>query len=181
MRRYTASLHCRFAIVSPVPTHMISRIQSIHYGTCRLVAFAGIVALSMASTLQAQDAAAMAKPTGKWTANITQLGELRGAAELSVQPRNDKESRARLSLRAVPINRQIAWDIVAGRCGDEGRPVAAAAAFRQILSRNDGSGDGMATIPLLEPGKLYYVRVFAPGSVPADRGGFGCANLSEVQ
>ncbi len=89
-------------------------------------------------------------------------------------------ARAKLSLRLVPINRQVAWDIVNGRCGDEGRPVAAAAAFRQILSRNDGSGEGIATVPVLEPGKPYYVRVFSPGSVPADRGGFGCANLSEV-
>jgi hypothetical protein len=85
-----------------------------------------------------------------------------------------------LTLRLIPINRQVAWDIVAGRCGDEGRPIAAAAAFRQILSRNDGSGDGIATVPVLEPGKPYYVRVFSPGEVPSDRAGYGCANLSEV-
>lgn len=131
-------------------------------------------------SLAAQDSTAMAKPSGKWLANIAQLGELRGAAEITVAPRNAKESRAKLSLRAVPINRQVAWDIVAGRCGDEGRPIAAAAAFRQVLSRNDGSGDGMANVPLLEPGKPYYVRVFAPGTVPEDRGGYGCANFSEV-
>jgi hypothetical protein len=127
-----------------------------------------------------QDAAATAKPSGKWTATIAQLNVLRGAADLTVSPKGEKESRAKLSLRLVPINRQVAWDIVAGRCGDEGRPVAAAAAFRQILSRNDGSGEAMATLPVLEPGKPYYIRVFSPGEVPADRGGFGCANLSEV-
>lgn len=136
--------------------------------------------LAFPAALHAQDAPAMAKPTGKWTATIAQLNTLRGAADLSVSAKGEKESRAKLSLRLVPINRQIAWDIVAGRCGDEGRPVAAAAAFRQILSRNDGSGEAMATIPVLEAGKPYYVRVFSPGEVPADRGGFGCANMSEV-
>jgi hypothetical protein len=136
--------------------------------------------VAMPLSLHAQDAAPAAAPSGKWTATIAQLNVLRGAADLSVSPKSSKESRAKLSLRLVPINRQVAWDIVAGRCGDEGRPVAAAAAFRQILSRNDGSGDGMATIPALEPGKPYYVRVFSPGEVPSDRAGFGCANLSEV-
>ena len=137
-------------------------------------------ALVFPAVVHAQDMAPMAKASGKWTATIAQLNILRGAADLSVAPKGDKESRARLSLRLVPINRQVSWDIVAGRCGDEGRPLAAAAAFRQILSRNDGSGEGMATIPALEAGKPYYVRVFAPGEVPADRAGFGCANLSEV-
>jgi hypothetical protein len=136
--------------------------------------------VSIPLTLHAQDAAPAAAPSGKWTATIAQLNTLRGAADLTVAPKGSKESRAKLSLRLIPINRQVAWDIVAGRCGDEGRPVAAAAAFRQILSRNDGSGDGMATIPVLEPGKPYYVRVFSPGEVPSDRAGFGCANLSEV-
>jgi hypothetical protein len=137
-------------------------------------------ALVFPAVVHAQDVAPMAKASGKWTATIAQLNELRGAADLAVSPKGDKESRARLSLRLVPINRQVAWDIVAGSCGDEGRPLAAAAAFRQILSRNDGSGDGMATIPVLEVGKPYYVRVFPPGQVPSDRAGFGCANLSEV-
>ncbi len=128
----------------------------------------------------AQDAPVLAKSSGKWTATIAQLNVLRGAAELSVSPKGEKESRAKLSLRLVPINRQVGWDIVAGHCGDEGRPVSAAAAFRQILSRNDGSGEGMATVPTLESGKPYYVRVFSPGEVPSDRGGYGCANLSEI-
>ena len=140
----------------------------------------GALALALPSALHAQDATPMAKPSGKWTATIAQLNALRGAADLSVALKGEKESRAKLSLRLVPINRQVAWDIVAGRCGDEGRPVAAAAAFRQILSRNDGSGEGMATVPSLESGKPYYVRVFSPGEVPSDRAGYGCANLSEV-
>ncbi len=147
----------------------------------RVVARA-LVALSCAlpAVGHAQDAPAVVKASGKWTATIAQLSTLRGAADLRIEPKGDKESRARLSLRLVPINRQVAWDIVAGRCGDEGRPVAAGAAFRQILSRNDGSGEGMATIPALETGKPYYVRVFAPGEVPSDRAGYGCANISEV-
>ncbi len=138
------------------------------------------LALAVPSALHAQDSSALAKVSGKWTATIAQLNILRGSADLSVAPKGAKESRVKLSLRLVPINRQVAWDIVAGRCGDEGRPVSAAAAFRQILTRNDGSGEGMATIPLLEAGKPYYVRVFSPGEVPSDRAGYGCANLSEL-
>jgi len=153
----------------------------LHRAT-RRSAFAAVCALSISfpAALQAQDTATAGKPTGKWTATIAQLSVLRGAADISISPKNEKESRVKLSLRLVPINRQISWDIVGGACGDEGRPVAAAAAFRQILSRNDGSGEATATIPLLEAGKPYYVRVFSPGEVPRDRGGFGCANLSEV-
>ncbi len=138
------------------------------------------LAFAVPSALHAQDSSALAKASGKWTATIAQLNILRGAADLSVAPKGAKESRVKLSLRLVPINRQVAWDIVAGRCGDEGRPVSAAAAFRQILTRNDGSGEGMATISLLESGKPYYVRVFSPGEVPSDRAGYGCANLSEL-
>jgi hypothetical protein len=138
------------------------------------------LAATLPLSLQAQDAAPLPAPSGKWIATIAQLNVLRGAADLSVAPKGSKESRAKLTLRLIPINRQVAWDIVAGRCGDEGRPIAAAAAFRQILSRNDGSGDGIATVPVLEPGKPYYVRVFSPGEVPSDRAGYGCANLSEV-
>ncbi len=136
------------------------------------VACAGAPALRAQSTLPA--------PTGRWVATIAQLNELRGAAELNVASRGPRESRFRLSVRLVPINRQLAWDVVVGRCGGEGRPLAAAAAFRQILSRNDGSGEATATLPALETGKAYYVRVFAPGVAPSDRTAYGCANLSEV-
>ena len=139
-----------------------------------------VVAFTCPAVLRAQETTTLPKASGKWTATIAQLNTLRGAADVSVSPRGEKESRAKLSLRLVPINRQVAWDIVQGRCGDEGRPVSAAAAFRQILSRNDGSGEGMATVPALQAGKPYYVRVFSPGEVPSDRAGYGCANLSEV-
>ena len=163
----------RFSPSRTAVTHMSFRLLSLQ-------ACVGLALASAPCTLRAQEPAALAKPSGKWVATIAQLTELRGAAELSVSPKGDKESRLKLSLRLVPINRQVSWDVVAGRCGDEGRPLAAAAAFRQILTRNDGSGEGMGTVPSLETGKPYYLRVFAPGVVPSDRGGYGCANLSEV-
>jgi hypothetical protein len=89
----------------------------------RRMALCAVVApliVAMPLSLHAQDAAPAAAPSGKWTATIAQLNVLRGAADLSVSPKSSKESRAKLSLRLVPINRQVAWDIVAGRCGDEG-------------------------------------------------------------
>jgi hypothetical protein len=167
-------MNSRSNVSSGVAT--ITPIQRIHMPALRLAAVA--LACASASTLRAQSA--LSAPTGRWAANITPLNELRGSAELTVAPRGPRESRLRLTVRLVPINRQLAWDVVAGRCGEEGRPIAAAAAFRQILSRNDGSGDATATLPAVEAGKAYYVRVFAPGTVPSDRTGYGCANLSEV-
>ena len=148
--------------------------------TQHILAAGAVALLTAVAPLGAQDSTAAApKGSGKWSASIGSLTGIRGAADVRVEARNDKESRARLTVRSTPINRQIAWDIVAGSCGDDGRPVAAAAAFRRLLTRNDGGGDAMATFPRLESGKRYYVRVFDPQEPPADRSGFGCANLSE--
>ncbi len=145
----------------------------------RLTLSAGLYVLMAPAALRAQDGAAVAGKSGKWSATMSTLNGLRGAVDLRVEPQGGKDSRARLSIRNAPINRPLAWDVVAGSCGDEGRPVAAGAAFRQILTRNDGTGDATARIPKLEPGKRYYVRLFEPSQVPDDRTGFGCANLSE--
>ncbi len=145
----------------------------------RFALCAGLSVLVAPAALRAQDSAAVAGKSGKWSATMSTLNGLRGAADLRVEPQGGKDSRARLSIRNAPINRQLAWDIVAGSCGDEGRPVAAGAAFRQILTRNDGTGDATARISKLETGKRYYVRLFEPSQVPGDRTGFGCANLSE--
>ena len=133
-----------------------------------------------ASIARAQDSATVVPLSdAKWAGSIVALNTIRGSASLTIEPPNATDARVRLQLRAVPINLRVSWDVVAGSCGDEGRPVAAAAAFRQILTRNDGSGDVQVTLPKLARGKRYYFRVFAPGEVPADRGGYGCANLSE--
>lgn len=142
-----------------------------------------VAAFAMCTTgLSAQDAAAPTN-SGKWSAIVNTLsgsGGMRGTAEFRVEPRNEKESRAKLSVRSVPINRQLAWDIVAGSCNDEGKPVAAPAAFRVLLTRNDGGGDAMANIPKLESGKRYYARVYGQGDNVTDRTAYGCANLSET-
>jgi hypothetical protein len=146
------------------------------------VAISATAVTLVSAPLRAQDSAA-AKPagSGKWQGAIPTLnGGVRGAADVAVQSQGDKESRVRVTVRNMPINRQVAWDVVAGSCGDEGRPVAAGAAFRMLLTRNDGSGDAMARVPRLEAGKRYYVRLFNPGEVPSDRAGLACANLSEV-
>lgn len=145
----------------------------------------GVILLGflVAAPLSAQDstsAKTAVADKGKWTGIIGALS-IRGAVDIRVEPKGDKESRVRLSVRAAPINRQLAWDVVAGSCGDEGRPVVAPAAFRMLLTSNDGSGQAMANVPRLQSGSRYYVRVYAQGEAPSDRGGFGCANLSEEQ
>jgi hypothetical protein len=137
-------------------------------------------ALLFASPLAAQDSAAAApKGKGKWSGKFISLAGIRGTAEIRVENRGDKESRARLTVSSAPMNRQLAWDIVAGSCGDEGRVIAPAAAFRVMLTRNDGSGDAMGTVPRLEAGKRYYARIFEQGQSPTDRNAYGCTNLSE--
>jgi hypothetical protein len=74
---------------------------------------------------------------------------------------------------------RIAWDVVAGSCGDQGAPIAAQAAFTQAITQMDGAGSVTATIPKLESGKRYYIRVFDPQVAPTDQSAWGCANISE--
>jgi hypothetical protein len=129
------------------------------------------------STVAAQDAA----PTtvsGKWSATLVFTGRMAG--ELRVERgKKDTESQARIELRNAPINRQIAWDIAEGVCGDNAQPITARARFRQMLISNDGSGNLRVTVPRLQPGKRYYVRVFDAGEQGDDRSGLSCVNLSE--
>jgi hypothetical protein len=126
--------------------------------------------------LQAQDAAK--PPSGKWVATLSNLS-VGGAADVTIEPRNDKQSRARVAFRNLKKEMRISWDIVAGNCRDEGRPIAAQAAFTNVQLQMDGSGTATANIPKLESGKPYYVRVFDPQTPPSDGAAFGCANLAE--
>lgn len=141
----------------------------------RRVVLGGGLSLLAAGAVGAQAPA----PSHKWSANLIFRG-IRGGGEVRVEAgKKETESRVRLTMRNAPINRQVAWDVVAGSCGDEGRPVAAAAAFRQILTGNDGGGMASATVPRLTPGQRYYVRLFDPATPPIDNAVFVCANLSE--
>jgi len=116
--------------------------------------------------------------TGKWFATVNQLRN-GGSADLTIESRNDKQSRARLSFRNVSRDMRIAWDIVAGSCNDQGAPIAPQAAFTQAQTQMDGGGSVTATIPKLESGKRYYIRVFDPQVAPTDQNVWGCANISE--
>jgi hypothetical protein len=125
---------------------------------------AGVLATSMQS--------------GKWFATVSQLRN-GGSADVTIDPRNDKQSRAKLSFRNGSRDMRIAWDIVAGSCNDQGAPIAPQAAFTQAQTQMDGGGSVTAVIPKLESGKRYYVRVFDPQVAPNDQNVWGCANLSE--
>ena len=121
--------------------------------------------------------------SGKWVATIGQLAsgadQPGGAADITIEPRNDKQSKAKISLRNTKRDMRIAWDIVAGSCRDEGIPIAAAAAFTKVQTQMDGAGTATSNIPKLESGKKYYVRVFDPQMTASDANAYGCANLSE--
>jgi len=116
--------------------------------------------------------------TDKWLATINQLRN-GGSADLTIEPRNAKQSRAKIAFRNGSREMRIAWDIVAGNCNDQGAPIAPQATFTQVLTQMDGGGSVTATIPKLESGKRYYVRVFDPQVAPNDENVWGCANISE--
>ena len=129
-------------------------------------------------TLLAVPATAHAQ-SGKWVATISQLGSAGGAADVTVDPRNEKQSRAKITFRNTKRDMRLAWDIVVGHCRDEGTPIAAQAAFTQLQTQLDGGGTVSANVPKLESGKQYYVRVFDPQTAPTDASAFGCGNLNE--
>ena len=116
--------------------------------------------------------------TGKWFALVNKL-TITGSVDLTVEPRNDTQSKAKIILRNSKRETRLAWDIVAGRCQDEGAPIAAQAAFTQVMTQMDGGGTATANIPKLESGKLYYLRVFDPQTAASDVTALGCANIAE--
>ena len=118
--------------------------------------------------------------TGKWVATISQLSNGGGAADVTIESRNDKQSRAKIVFRNTKRDMRLAWDIVEGSCRDEGTPIAPPAAFTAIQTQMDGGGTASVNIPKLASGKKYYVRVFDPQSLPSDASAYGCANISEV-
>ncbi len=117
--------------------------------------------------------------SGKWVATLSQLGSAGGAADVTVDPRNEKQSRAKITFRNTKRDMRLAWDIVVGNCREEGAPIAAAAAFTQVQTQMDGGGTASANVPKLESGKSYYVRVYDPQTLVTDASAFGCGNLSE--
>ena len=144
---------------------------SVSIGQLGLVLSAILVAVAPPRAEPAQ--------SGKWVGTISLQRGGGGAADITVEPRNERQSRVKITFRNTRRDMRLAWDIVVGRCGDEGVPIAAQAAFTQVLTQLDGGGTVTSNVPKLESGKLYYVRVFDPQKAPRDSDAFGCANLSE--
>lgn len=135
-----------------------------------LVVFAVAAVAMTPQAVQAQ--------SGKWVATIGQLA-VGGSADVTVEKKSDKQSKAKITFRNVRRDMRLSWDIVAGTCRDEGQPIAAQAAFTQVQTQMDGSGTASSNVPKLESGKAYYVRVFDPQSSASDANAYGCASLSE--
>ena len=123
--------------------------------------------------------AAASAQSGKWVATVGPLRSAGGSADVTIEPRGEKQSRVRVAVRNVSRDMRIAWDIVEGQCRDNGAPIAPQAAFTQIQSQMDGGGTASANVPKLASGKAYYVRVFDPQVSPTDDNVWGCANLAE--
>ncbi len=117
--------------------------------------------------------------SGKWVATIGQIRSVGGSADITVEPRNEKQSRVRVTVRNLSRDMRIAWDIVEGQCRDNGAPIAPQATFTQIHSQMDGGGTVSANVPKLVSGKAYYIRVFDPQVSPTDDNVWGCGNISE--
>jgi hypothetical protein len=134
--------------------------------------------------LLALSAAMMAIPgmaqaqSGKWVGTMSSI-QGGGAADITVEPRNEKQSRVKLVFRNTKRDARLNWDVVAGICSREGQPIAPQASFTLVQTSMDGSGTVSSNVPKLESGKEYYVRVFDPQSQPTDASAMGCANLSE--
>src|SRR5215208_4686007 len=47
--------------------------------------------------------------SGKWVATISQLGSAGGAADVTIDPRNDKQSRAKIIFRNTKRDMRLAW------------------------------------------------------------------------
>lgn len=157
----------------PIDSDMTSPISAPRK-VARLFALAATVAVLPSI------AGAQTPPPGKWVANISQIRSVGGSAELRVEPRNEKESRVKLMIRNSKRETRFWWDIVAGRCNDEGVRIAAQAKFTALQLGMDGSGEIAVNVPKLESGKLYYVRVYEGGSQTTDQQAWGCANLAET-
>jgi len=122
---------------------------------------------------------AAAAQSGKWVGTVSTLRSAGGSADITIEPRGEKQSRVRVTVRNVNRDMRIAWDIVAGQCRDNGAPIAPQAAFTQLQSQMDGGGSATANVPKLTSGQSYYVRVFDPQVSPTDDNVWGCANLAE--
>ncbi|MEO7359619.1 MAG: hypothetical protein ABI120_04775 [Gemmatimonadaceae bacterium] len=116
--------------------------------------------------------------TGKWVGTVKLNNS--GSADLTIEPRSEKQSKAKMNIRNGRRESRMAWDIVQGRCRDEGVPIAPQAQFTALQTQMDGSVTVTANVPKLESGKLYYFRVFDPQTQASDVTSFGCSNISEV-
>lgn len=140
--------------------------------------FPRILSLAVAAALLP----GIAHAQGKWVGQVTVMtieGKNGGSADITVEPRNEKQSRIKVSVRNSIKERKLGWDVVNGRCRDEGIQIAPQATFQVIQNGMDGSGVGTANIPKLESGKPYYLRIFEAGKLASDRDAYGCAQIVE--
>ena len=141
----------------------------------------GQLGLVLSAILVAAEPNTERTQSGKWVGTIAQLRNGGGAADITVESRNERQSRVKITFRNTRRDMRLAWDIVNGRCGEEGVPIAPQAAFTQVITQMDGGGTVTSNVPKLESGKPYYVRVFDPQTAPTDAAAFGCGNLSEKE
>ena len=83
----------------------------------------------------------------------------------------------------VSISRGVAgaaygWEVLEGKCGYDGRPVAPPTAFPPVYIENSGNGAAIAKLKTrLEPGKEYFINLY---TAPEQRTGIvACGKLAD--
>lgn len=156
-------------LLTQMPTHMNMHDRSTRVSRILTRSLAAAAVVLLPGLVHAQ----------KWVGTIGNMTTIGGAADITVEPRGDKESRVKISLRNTKKELRLGWDVVEGLCRQEGRAIAPQAKFQVLQVNMDGSSTGTANVPKLESGKNYYVRVFEAGTMATDADAYGCAAISE--
>ena len=104
-------------------------------------------------------------------------GRLSGTVTLTPAARAN-QTRAAVSILNGPGNAELGWQIRQGQCGERGPELGAAAAYRVIQTRGDGSGEVTVTLPIAMPSNnAYHVNILASRTSDTV---LACGGLSEA-
>ena len=155
MRRFCTMLAVAVTMVTSACSHRVARESG------------GDVDID-SRTMRSEDWGGEIRGVGGWS-------RIRGSA-YALQ--NDKST-----VVTVTINRGVAgaaygWEVLEGKCGYDGRPVAPPTAFPPLYVEDSGYGAAIATLKTkLVPGKEYFINLY---TAPEQRTGIvACGTLAE--
>ena len=155
MRRFCTMLAVAVAMVTGACSHRVARESG------------GDVDID-SRTMRSEDWGGEIRGIGGWS-------RIRGSA-YALQ--NDKST-----VVTVTINRGVAgaaygWEVLEGKCGYDGRPVAPPTAFPPVYVEDSGYGAAIATLKTkLVPGKEYFINLYT--AAEQRTGIVACGKLAE--